>query len=82
MTTCDYVCQQNKNGKCLAPGYRECPRAKDDMYSHTIDGNVYYVFGKKRAKKAKEQFPNLTVMYRNSRTKGFWVEYKSEGDSK
>ena len=79
MIECDYVCQQNKDGRCIAPGYAKCLRAKDDIYNHTnTDGNVYYVFGKKRAKKAKEQCPNLTVMYRNSRTKGVWVEYKGD----
>lgn len=76
---CDYVnCLQNRNSKCMAPGYRECLKAKDDIYNHTnTDGSVYYVFGKRKAKKAKEQFPNLTVMYRTARTKGLWVEYKS-----
>lgn len=75
---CDYVnCpQNNKNNKCMAPGYKGCLRAKDDVYNHKTDGVVYYVFGKKKAKKAKEQFPNITVMYRNARTKGYWVEYK------
>ena len=79
MIVCNYICPQNNNGKCIAPGYRECPKAKDDIYAHTnIEGNVYYVFGKSKAKKAKEQCPSLTVMYRNSRTKGTWVEYKGE----
>ena len=91
MVVCDYMCPQNNNGKCMAPGYRECLRAKDEMVKPmttigeimgvdqiTDSPNVYYVFGKKKAKKAKEQFPNLTVMYRNARTKGFWVEYKGE----
>lgn len=79
MNICDYICPQNKEGKCIASGYRECLRAKDDMYSHTnTEGVTYYVFGKKKAKKAKEQYPNLTVMYRNARTKGLWVEYKGE----
>ena len=56
MTICDYMCPQNNNGKCIAPGYRECLRAKDDMYNHTsIEGNTYYVFGKKNAKKAKKR---------------------------
>lgn len=80
MILCEYVnCTQNNNGKCMGSGYRECLRAKDDMYNHTnIKGNIYYVFGKKKAKKVKEQCPNLTIMYRNARTKGFWVEYKGE----
>lgn len=93
MTSCDYIhCSQNNTkGKCMAPGYRECLRAKDDMMKSTttigeilgIDKPtdsppIYYVFGKRKAKKAKAQYPNLTVMYRNARTKGFWVEYKGD----
>lgn len=91
MSKCDYECSQNRNGKCGAPGYRECPKAKANIYKPmttigeivglnipTDSSNTYYVFGKKKAKKTKEQFPNLTVMYRNSRTKGLWIEYKGE----
>lgn len=91
MAKCDYnKCSQNRNGKCGAPGYRECLRAKAEMkksmttigeivgVDETSIPNTYYVFGKKKAKKAKEQYPNLTVMYRNAKTKGFWVEYKGE----
>lgn len=79
MTSCDYAhCQQYNNGKCMAPGYKECMRAKDTMLRPADAPNILYVFGKNNAKKTKEQFPNLIVMYRNARTKGFWVEYKGE----
>lgn len=93
MALCDYVqCRQYKNGKCMAPGYKECLRAKDDMCKpittigeyigihNTADDADYtvYVVGKRKAKKAKERWPNMRVMYRNARTKGYWVEYKGE----
>lgn len=47
---------------------------------NTADNKNYtvYVVGKRKAKKAKERWPNMRVMYRNARTKGDWVEYKGE----
>lgn len=89
---CDYACPQNKDGKCIAPGYGACQKAKDNMYKpmttigeiigahHTAQSisSTIYVVGKRRAKKAKERWPDLTVMYRTTRTKGDWVEYKGE----
>lgn len=90
--TCDYVCPQNKDGKCIAPGFGACQKAKDNMYKQmTTIGEIIgahhqtpsststmYVVGKRKAKKAKERCPNLIVMYRTARTKGDWVEYKGE----
>ena len=89
---CDYICSYNKDGKCIAPGFAGCQKAKDNMYKpmytigeiigahhpHPPNTNTIYAIGKKKAKKAKERWPYFTVMYRTARTKGDWVEYKGE----